>query len=169
MLDWEYLSDEHKEQIDEFRCSDEDGIECFLKERAFQLHHVNSAITRLFFDEDRNFVGYFTLHNDLVLVSSNQRTKHELTHMWRKDHLPAVKLHYLGVDERFRKRGFGRYLTLEALTIAKEISQMSGCNLLTVESLPSSYEFYLKHGFKHLTKGNNGLINVFFNLDEFDL
>ena len=168
MLGCEFISDEHRTAIEGFQCSDEVSVANFLKEQAFGLHHVNSAITRLYFDSNRNLVGYFTLYNDMVSINNDLRKKHDLLHMPRIKYLLAVKLHYLGVDDRYRKQGMGKYLLLEALDVVFQISKNSGCNFMTIESLQSSYEFYLKHGFKHHERNNNGYINMFFNLDELD-
>ena len=80
-------------------------VEFFLKEEALRLHDLQSAITRLYFDENQNLVGYFTLYNDLVSLHKRQIEKYERDFKWNSPnyrYFPAVKLHYLGVDQRYR-------------------------------------------------------------------
>lgn len=60
-LRFEFIDDKHKVAIDNFVCEEAPGVELFLKEYAFRLHKLNSAITRLYFDDTENLVGYFTL------------------------------------------------------------------------------------------------------------
>ncbi len=165
MLHCEFISEEHQQAIQNFDCSDEISVATFLKEHAYGLHQTSSAITRLFFDEDRNLIGYFTLFNEMVYMSKAKRKKHELEHMPKDKFLPAIKLHYLGVDDCYRKRGHGEYLLFEALLVAKKISQMSGCNFVTLESLNSSYSFYEKYEFQRLARINRDYTAMFYNLD----
>jgi ribosomal protein S18 acetylase RimI-like enzyme len=169
MLNCEFISDEHKENIQAFNCSDEISVAVFLKEHALGLHLINSAITRLFFDDNRNLIGYFTLYNEMVFMSEEKRRKHDLDHMPKDKHLPAVKMHYLGVDERYRKRGFGEYLLFEALYVIKQISNMSGCNFVTLESLNSSYGFYEKYEFQKLRQIDRDYTAMFYNLETLDI
>jgi hypothetical protein len=62
------------------------------------LHKLKTAITRLYFDENQNLVGFFTLHNDLVRLAKNQKKKLNEEHKWhlaKYNLLPSVKLHYI--------------------------------------------------------------------------
>lgn len=165
MLNCEFISDEHKGAVEGFDCSDEISVGTFLKEEAFRLHQINSAITRLFFDDNRNLIGYFTLFNDMVVLGNEKRKKHALGHLPKVKFLPAIKLHYLGVDSRFRGYRYGEYLLFEALLIAKRISTMSGCNFVTLDSLNSCYGFYIKYEFQRLAKVDRDLTAMFYNLD----
>lgn len=150
-LSYEYLSDDHNEIIQNFDCGDEISVELFLKEEALALHRLQTAITRLYFDNEDNLVGYFTLHNDLVKLMKNQKEKYEEKFAWdlpKYKFLPAVKLHYLGVDRRHRGKEFGEFLLGEVIQIALENSKKVGCNFITVEALWNSKTFYEKYGFK---------------------
>ncbi|MUT67855.1 GNAT family N-acetyltransferase [Paenibacillus sp. NEAU-GSW1] len=163
LLTCEVISDEHMEEVRNFKCSDEISVENFLKEQALKLQYMNSAVTRLYFDESQNLIGYFTLHNDLMELSNGQRTKHKIDNVVDVRMVPAIKLHYLGVDERYRNRGIGESLLFEALDTAIQVSELSGCNFLTLESFESCVAFYLKYEFKRLNKSGR-LTNMFYNL-----
>jgi hypothetical protein len=74
MLTFQYIAPQHAEMIQGFQCPDERSVEMFLKEQALNLHQLRSAITRLYFDENQNLVGYFTLlsllHNFVLKPAS---------------------------------------------------------------------------------------------------
>lgn len=152
---------------------DEMSVENFLKEKALLLHELQTARTRLYFDDNDKLVGFFTLHNDLIAINPKQRDRLESLYGWTlpKDsdltQFPSVKLHYLGVDTKYRKLGYGKYMVLEAIKIAADISELSGCNFLNVEALESTVEFYNKRGFKWLSN-NGSLANMIFKLGEMD-
>lgn len=166
-LAWEYISAEHKELIENFECQDESDVSLFLKEEALRFHLLNMARTRLYFDEDHNLVGYFTVYNDLMEFSNRQRRKHRYSLPARHRYYPALKLHYLGVDERHRNKKYGTYLLLETLTLAMQTSRSVGCVFLTLEAIKSAVPFYYHHDFKKLGKSHdNKYLNMFFKIDE---
>lgn len=167
-LTYEYISEDHLETILKFDCSDEISVERFLKEEAFSLHKFQTAITRLYFDNENHLVGYFTLHNDLVQLMKSQKEKYEEKFAWelpKYKFLPSIKLHYLGVDSRYRGKGFGEFLLGEVIQIARDNSKNVGCNFITVEALWSSKDFYEKYGFKSREKDKE-FLNMIFNLTE---
>lgn len=168
MLKYQYIEPKHSEIIQGFQCPDEPSVAEFLKEHALNLHQLRSAVTRLYFDENQNLVGYFTLHNDLVHVFSNQRKKHEWKLPMNIDHFPAIKIHYLGVDKRYRGLGYGRYLLSEAVHVVQELAGKSGCNFITVEALFNAIGFYEKFGFVIRQKGKSyqPFHNMVLKLDE---
>jgi hypothetical protein len=62
LLSFDYISPTYKEAIERFEFNntpDEKSVEMFLKEKALHLHEMQNAITRLYFDEDQNLVGFF--------------------------------------------------------------------------------------------------------------
>ena len=171
MLTFKSISSEFQEQIDGFNCSDESSVELFLKEQALKLHQLRSAATRLYFDENQNLVGYFTLYNDHVHLFPNQKSKYLWTLPDDLDLFPAVKLHYLGVDIRHRDRQihrYGEYLIGEVVSIVEDIAQVSGCNFVTIEALPSALGFYEKYGFRLRSRqpGKGELYHMLLKLDE---
>lgn len=60
MLTFEYLTDEHNDLIKQFSCNDAEQIETFPKEESIILQYHSTVRTRLYFDEEDNFVGYFS-------------------------------------------------------------------------------------------------------------
>lgn len=147
MLDFEYIQPKHIELVSKFNCSDELNLETFLKEQALKFHQLRSAVTRLYFDENQNLIGYFTLHNDLIHVFNSQKIKHGWNLPDTHDFFPAIKLHYLGIDINFRNKGYGKFLLAEAVFLIEQLASVSGCTFITVEALKRSESFYEKYGF----------------------
>ncbi|WP_339304624.1 GNAT family N-acetyltransferase [Paenibacillus sp. FSL L8-0435] len=159
------LEEADYELIQSFQCEDEPTVGDFLHEQALRFQHLNLASTRLFFDDKHKLVGYYTLYNDMMEIGKEKRRKHGMEDLPSFKFYPAVKLHYLGVDSRYRKKGYGRYLLLHSLDTAEKISQISGCLFMSVESLPNCMEFYLLHEFQVLSY-SKPLTNMFFKLGE---
>lgn len=141
----------------------------FVREQALKLHQLRSAVTRLYFDENQNLVGYFTLYNDHVHVFANQKSKHNWN-LPELDLFPAIKLHYLGVDLRERRKGYGEFLLAEVVNLVEHIASNSGCNFITIESLANAVSFYEKYGFKMRSRvpGSGDLYNMALKLRELD-
>ncbi|GAA4881730.1 hypothetical protein GCM10023310_72230 [Paenibacillus vulneris] len=162
----EDINEEHIELINKFQCDDEDTVKEFLVNEALELHKLNLAVTKLFFnDKDKkNLIGYFTLHNDMMQIGKAKRKKHGYQLPSYK-YYPSIKLHYLGVDSRFREQRYGETLLFTVLDTAINISKTTGCLFLTIESLPKAVSFYEKYEFKRLNI-NRPFVNMFFKLDE---
>jgi ribosomal protein S18 acetylase RimI-like enzyme len=165
MLRFQYLNENHKEIIDDFQCLDEPSVSEFLKEQALTLHQSNCAITRLYFDEYQNLIGFFTLYNDHIEVSKAKKQKHNWELPRDIRFFPAIKLHYLGIDERYRGRGYGQELMYEVFDVCQEIAALSGCVFITVEALNSAVGFYEKNGFD-LYSRNVYFQNMILKIDE---
>lgn len=164
MLTSRYIQEGDQDLLEKFQCDDEITVRDFLIEQALKLHLLNLASTRLFFDENENLIGYFTLYNDMMQIGKAKRIKHKL-YVPSFKYYPAVKLHYLGVDSRYRKNGFGEHLILSIFEVVTEIAKNSGCIFLSVESLPSAVGFYKKYEFQYLSN-NKPFINMFFKVNE---
>ncbi|WP_397361881.1 GNAT family N-acetyltransferase [Paenibacillus sp.] len=164
MLTSRYIQEGDQSLLEQFQCDDEVTVRKFLTEEALNLHLLNLASTRLYFNEEGNLVGYFTLYNDMMQIGKSKRIKHKV-YVPSYKFYPAVKLHYLGVDSRYRKNGFGEYLLLSVLEIVTEIARLSGCIFLSVESLPNAVGFYNKYEFQYLSN-NKPFINMFFKVNE---
>lgn len=170
MITYEYISEDHDDLVQSFLCDDEISVEIFLKEEALQLHRLQTAITRLYFDNENNLVGYFTLHNDLVHLLKSQIERYRREFEWdlpRYKYLPAVKLHYLGVDRRHREKGIGEYLLREAIQTIHQTTSDIGCNFITIQALNSARGFYEKYGF--ISRENDRYyVNMIFKLSELE-
>ncbi|PKQ89303.1 hypothetical protein CXK86_19830 [Paenibacillus sp. BGI2013] len=171
MLKYDDISKDYLKNIENFKMldtPDERNVENFLRNYALDLHESQTAVTRLYFDDVGNLVGFFSLHNDLVQVSPNLIVESG----WNlrtegQSHFPAIKLHYLGVDARYREQGTGTHMLDEALIIAGDIASLSGCNFLTVEALHSSVWFYIGQGFK-IDNRTDEFYNMLFPLEALD-
>lgn len=94
MLTFEYISDEHHDLIKQFSCNNAEQIETFLKEEVIILQYHNTVRTRLYFDDEDNFVGFFSLYNDLTETLSKSKMKNwKLPNMGNGvDKFPALKV-----------------------------------------------------------------------------
>ncbi|MEK4451303.1 GNAT family N-acetyltransferase [Paenibacillus sp. FSL L8-0506] len=148
---FEYLSESHIDLIKDFVCEDEPSIKNFLIEDALGLQKSKSAITRLYFNSQDELIGFFTLYNDLVEILKPKLIKEKWDDFPKGiSEFPSIRLHYLGVDSRYRNKDYGKYLFAEIVEIASDISITSGCNFITVEALESALWFYQKYSFVHL-------------------
>jgi ribosomal protein S18 acetylase RimI-like enzyme len=146
LLSFDFISNEYSKEIEAFHFNktvDEMNVEKFFKEQALHLHQLQTVVTRLYFNESDQLVGFFSLHNDLISLMPTQINRFG----WElptegQSHYPAIKLHYLGVDSRYRNQGIGKHMLNEAISIASEVTALSGCNFLSVEALGSSVNFY---------------------------
>ncbi|PAQ15056.1 GNAT family N-acetyltransferase [Bacillaceae bacterium SAOS 7] len=146
----ENLTSEHLEKLQEFQCSDEEQVEVFLKEEAYNLMERNLVRTRLFFDKNQNLIGFYSLFNDTIKMSKKKREAMEIRLPDSVKDIPAIRLHYIGVDSRFRKNGYGLYLMASAFYHCNIISKISGCSLITLESTKKARTFYEKFDFIYI-------------------
>jgi len=162
MEQMEFKDSMEESLVKEFLCSD-----------AQEAHDSHEVRTRLYFDENQNMVGFFSLYNDLVHLTEEaqlllvNRFSWKFPNQGNITHFPAIKLHYLGVDKRWRGRGIGDHLIQEVIDIAYEAREHSGCKFISVEALPNSVEFYLKEGFKYVSL-KEGLHTMILNLATID-
>ncbi|WP_193224393.1 GNAT family N-acetyltransferase [Bacillus sp. B1-b2] len=106
----------------------------------------NLVRTRLFFDQDKNLIGFYSLFNDTIKMNKQM----DIALPDRVKETPAIRLHYIGVDSRYRKRYYGVYILTAALYHSAKISEMSGCALVTVESTEKACSFYEKFDFIYI-------------------
>lgn len=165
MLEYRYIDEGDFDLISQFQCDDEPTVREFLVDQAYKLQKQNLASTRLYFNATGDLVGYFTLYNDMMQIGKQKRRKHGLASLPYYKYYPAIKLHYFGVDSRYREQRYGEYLLSAVFNNVKEISERSGCVFLSVESLPSSVTFYEKYEFQILSK-NSPFTNMFFKVNE---
>ncbi|WP_182103204.1 N-acetyltransferase [Niallia taxi] len=146
----EYLNIDNVEKLQEFQCEDEIQVENFLKEESYNLMERNLVRTRLFFDQDKNLIGFYSLFNDTIKMSKQKREQMDVSLPDKVKEIPAIRLHYLGVDSRFRKNYYGAFILTSALYHCARISEMSGCTLITVESTKKAKTFYEKFDFQYI-------------------
>lgn len=162
----EVLSPEHRSKVEDFKCSSEKEVEIFLKKDAWELQDYNMAVTRLFFNENKDLVGYFTLYNDEVPRMNKEKMKKENWNLPNTEkYFPAIRLHYFGVDERYTKRGIGYTMLMAAIDICSAISKMSGCTFISVQALNSAVGFYEHYEFKNIGREKK-YRNMVFKIEE---
>ncbi|PHF60771.1 GNAT family N-acetyltransferase [Bacillus wiedmannii] len=165
-LSSEILTEKHFKSISTFSCSKEPEVENFLKEDAYKYNISNMARTRLFFDESHNLIGYFTVFNDHVEVCKSKRQSEHLSAPKGERNFPAIRLHYLGVDDKYQKLGYGEQILLHLFEHCYNISRVTGCTLITVQALRSSIEFYKKYAFVVWKNESKAYLDMFFKISD---
>lgn len=171
-LDEVYLNDSHQNKIDGFRCIDKaecTRVQDFLQNEALDYMKTNIARTRLFFDGDNNLVGFYSLFNDTIKMNRQKRESMDVRLPHGVSDIPAIRLHFLGIDNEYQSKGFGGFVMGSALDSCIKIARSSGCSLIVVESTESARGFYEKLGFAYvrpengysiMAMGTKGLIDL---------
>lgn len=146
----EYLSNKHVKKLQDFQCKDERQVETFLKEEAFPLMERNLVRTRLFFDQQKNLIGFYSLFNDTIKMNKQKRKQLDINLPDKVKEIPAIRLHYIGVDNRYRKNNYGLYIMSSVLYHSALVAKISGCPLIIVESTKNARAFYEKFDFTYI-------------------
>lgn len=153
-----WLTMDHINHMNHFQCIDRNGdnhVQIFLQEQALDLMERNLVRTRLFFDESQNLIGFYSLFNDTIKIHKNKREEINIHLPHGVKEIPAVRLHYIGVDDRYKGQGYGDILMSSVLVNCIKIAQISGCPLITVESTESAREFYDRYDFNYVRPERN--------------
>lgn len=163
----EKISSNYFSEIQKFQCSDKREVENFLKNFALKYHENSLAKTHLVF-YDQEFIGYFSLFSDHVTVPKSKRNAKswELNSIIEKQMFPSIRIHYMGITDIHRRKGFGTYLLYIALDTCKEINESVACTFIALEALEGTVGFYKKYNFEILSKPKTGITNMIFKLDE---
>lgn len=165
-----YLNDSHQNKVDGFHCIDKAGcrsVQDFLQNEALDYMKRNIARTRLFFEGDNNLVGFYSLFNDTIKINRQKRESMDIRLPHGVSDIPAIRLHFIGVDNAYQSKGFGEYIMGSVLDNCIEIARSSGCSLIVVESTESAKGFYEKldftyvrpeNGYNIMAMGTKGLI-----------
>lgn len=86
--------------------------------------------------------AYITLTMDALRLHKHERGKgiHYRA-------IGALKLAQLGVDQRFRGRGFGKFLVGYTIETARAFGQNVGCRYVTLDAQPDLVAWYERQGF----------------------
>jgi len=113
------LADEH--QLDAFSCGD-DGVDAWLREKARRAQQSGSARTFVVC-AGTQVVAYYCLSNAAIereeLATARQRSG-------QPPRVPALLVGQLGVDDRYRGHGLGRFMLRDAMGRALYVRQHSG-------------------------------------------
>lgn len=141
------LSDDDLPALASFSCGDTD-LDDFVRDDAWRLQVENVAKTYLAIaTESGEIVGYFTLLTDSVHLLTSEKKKLGLA---SDDHpiVPAVKIARLGIASERQGKGAGAFLVRCAFALTREVAELTGCRLLTVDAYPTALPFYKRLGFK---------------------
>ena len=145
-VSFEKVSKIHKRKA--FNCGVDD-LNRFLHEYAIQNEKKNRSRTFVMIkQDDRAILGYFTLASFQVEFED---CPDELKRKLPKYPLPVALLGRLAVDAKYKSRGYGKVLLVEALRRSWLASQTFPIHAVVTHAKDSSARnFYLKFGFKKL-------------------
>jgi hypothetical protein len=149
--------------LDSFSCSDSD-LEEFLKEDVLTSQNNRLSATRLVCYQS-GLVGYFTLVNDCIAVSSLLKDHGEPGYPYRK--YPAIKIARLATHSDFIRRGVGTGMILKIFQMVLSLSAHSGCRIITVDSKKDALSFYLDLGFTQAISKSQEIIPLYLDFHRF--
>lgn len=133
-----------REVINRFDC----GIPTlnnWLKQRALQNELYGSSRTYVSFTNDGDIAGYFCICNSVI---GHERLPAAKRHN-QPNPIPCCLLGRLAVDKKFQGQKLGGALLLEAVRLARNIAQISGCWALVVQpKTKNEISFYEHLGFR---------------------
>jgi len=92
-----------------------------------------------------DLVGYFTLINDSIVAEAVHESDREPTWEYRK--YPAIKIARMARHRDSGGHGIGTIMLLRIFIIVLDVSQFTGCRIITVDSKPGAANWYRKKGF----------------------
>ncbi|WP_434059204.1 GNAT family N-acetyltransferase [Gracilibacillus phocaeensis] len=72
-----------------------------------------------------------------------------------KQHFPSVRIHYIGIDKKFRQKGLGELLLLFALDTCIQISNYLGFSFVILEAMENAVHFFKKMNFTEIKRHDN--------------
>ncbi|WP_160141722.1 GNAT family N-acetyltransferase [Salicibibacter halophilus] len=131
-----------------------------MKEEALVLQESGSCRTHLLY-YDSKLVGYCSLFADYVNIVKSKRESagwESTRSPMPEQHYPSIRLHYIGVDSRYREMNLGHILMLMVFDMCIEVSRIVGINFIVVEAMESSVDFFKKYSFEPVKRYNELLI-----------
>ncbi len=147
MVTTDILSSSHRKQKNDFSCG-KLLLDNYLKTQAGQdIKRKLSACFVSIDPETRLIQGYYTLSNNSIpLELVPEGYKNQLPDSYHA--IPTTLLGRLAIDERFKGRGIGKMLLIDALSRSYKISKSIGSFAVVVDPLDEEAEsFYTKYGF----------------------
>lgn len=132
--------------LDSFDCGDE-PLNTYLKKYAWiNQQKISIGVTYVATDQaaPKKVIGYFTLA--MAAAPRDSFPKQYVRGLPAYD-LPAILLGRLAVDLRFRSRGLGKALLVEAIKISSAAAGQIGCRYVIVDAYGDAVQWYQHFGF----------------------
>ncbi len=103
--------------------------------------------------DESTIIGFYTLTMisiDLETLPNSLQAKH-------KNACSAGLIARLAIDKKYKAKGFGQWLLIDALKKLLSASEIVGYPLIIVDAKDGAKEFYLKFGFKAFQNNDNRL------------
>ncbi|WFN35027.1 GNAT family N-acetyltransferase [Methanogenium sp. S4BF] len=152
-----FLVLQQNSDLTSFECT-EPELSDFLKENAKNYQKTHMAITYPVHYEG-NVAGYFTLVNDNIFhehVEEDDRPP-----FFIHTRYPAIKIARLATSQKYEGRGIGESMLKVVIKLALNISEISGCRILTVDAKPKAVGFYEKYGFRKVLRKSDDTIPLY--------
>lgn len=145
-----------KHDRDTFSCGVE-ALDRYLAQYASQDMAKHAAVTYVSLgDKKETISGYYTLAATSILLDIIPPDAGKK--LPRYPNVPAILLGRLAVDLKYRKRGYGEYLLLDALFRAYQSSRSIGAAIVIVEAKDDrAKRFYEQYDFVSLVDSDNKL------------
>lgn len=127
----------HGIQINDFECVNKYGdnhIQLFLQEQATDLMKRNLVRAKLLLDKNKCIIGFYSLFNDTIKLNKKKREQLNVHLPHNVKEIPSIRLHYIGVDNKYRNKGYGVQLIASVIVSCATVAKYSGCALITLES-----------------------------------
>lgn len=136
----------------EFSCG-KPHLDSFLKSRAEFFHQEHLATAWIVFHRDIDYpVGYFTLHNDSLELTSSEEGDLGLSDHAELKRFPAITIGRLAVDKRLHRTGCSDQVMRLAMSVVMRsiVDRISAARILVVDADNESrvLKFYERHGFQ---------------------
>jgi predicted GNAT family N-acyltransferase len=147
----ERLKKSHRRE--DFSCGD-DALDRYIRQQAGQDQKKNVAATLVLIDLDSGAIaGYYTLSMNCVLLKDLPEDIRK--HLPRYPDIPAALLGRLAVDSRYKGRGLGEHLLMDAMKRCLDSEIAVFC--LIVDAYEDAVKFYASYGFIELPGHANRL------------
>jgi N-acetylglutamate synthase-like GNAT family acetyltransferase len=143
----------HSEKLDKkkhnrktFDCGVE-ALNNYLKLMANQHATKDNSRTYVIVDEESNIIGFYTLamaNIDLGLLPKEKQLKHCIS-------TQAGLIARLAVDKRYSKKGYGKWLLVDALLKLIQASDIVAFPMIVVDAKDGVVDFYTQFGFSPFT------------------
>lgn len=140
----ERLKKSHRRE--RFSCGD-DALDRYIRRQAGQDQKKNVAATFVLIDRDSGAIaGFYTLSMNSVHL--NDLPEETRKHLPRYPDVPAALLGRLAVDSRYKGRGLGGHLLIDAMKRCLDNEIAVFC--LIVDAYKDAAKFYADYGFMEL-------------------